>query len=93
MGYSFAPNGDSSDIADMAFSPSGANLLLATGAPYFIQSLTTSTLTPSADYPTGPYPVALAVTADGKYVAGGINPGTGESSTSRRSRSRRRPRR
>jgi hypothetical protein len=77
VAHSFAPNGDSSDIADMTFSPSGANLLLATGAPYFIQSLTTITLTPSADYPTGPYPVAVAVTTDGKYVAGGINTGTG----------------
>jgi hypothetical protein len=78
VGYVFAPNGNSSDIADMTFSPSGANLLLATGAPYFIQSLTASTLTPSFDYPTGPYPVAVAVTADGKHVAGGINTGTGE---------------
>jgi hypothetical protein len=77
VGYSFAPNGDSADIADMAFDPTGDNLLLATGAPYFIQSLTTATLTPSADYPTGPYPVALAVTANGKFVAGGVNTGTG----------------
>jgi hypothetical protein len=78
VGYSFAPNGDSSDVADMAFDPSGTNLLLATGAPYFIQSLTTATLTPSGEYPTGPYPVALAVTANGKFVAGGVNTGTGE---------------
>jgi hypothetical protein len=74
----FAPNGDSSDVADMTFTPTGTNLLLATGAPYFIQSLATSSLTPSAQYPTGPYPVAVAVTANGKYVAGGINTGTGD---------------
>jgi len=72
----FAPN-NSSDVADMTFDPTGANLLLATGAPYFIQSLTTSTLTPSAEYPTGPYPVAVAVTADGKFVAGAKNTNAG----------------
>jgi hypothetical protein len=66
-----------SDVASMTFAPSGANLLLATGAPYFIQSLDTSNLLSSAQYPTGPYPVAVAVTADGKYVAGGIHTGTG----------------
>jgi len=78
VGYVFDPNGGSADVADMTFTPDGANLLLATGAPYFIQSLTTSTLTPSADYPTGPYPLAVAVTANGKFVAGGVNTGTGE---------------
>jgi hypothetical protein len=72
----FAPN-NSSDVADMTFDPTGANLLLAAGAPYFIQSLTTSTLTPSAEYPTGPYPVAVAVTADGKFVAGAKNTNAG----------------
>ena len=92
VGYVFAPNGDSSDVADMTFDPSGSNLLLATGAPYFIQALTTSTLTPSAEYPTGPYPIAVAVTANGKYVAGGINTGTGEGSDVSSTRSaRRRP--
>src|SRR5205085_5056383 len=61
-----------SDVASMTFSPSGAHLLLVTGAPYFIQSPNTSNLLSSAQYPTGPYPVAVAVTGDGKYVAGGI---------------------
>lgn len=66
-----------SDVASMAFDPTGAHLLLATGAPYFIQSLTTSNLLSSAQYPTGPYPDAVAVTADGKFVAGGIDTNTG----------------
>jgi hypothetical protein len=74
---SFAPN-NSAFTDDMTFDPSGAHLLLATGAPYYIQSLTTNTLLSNAEYPTGPYPVAVAVTADGNYVAGGINTGTGE---------------
>jgi len=77
VSYVFDPNGGSSDVSDMTFDPSGANLLLASGAPYFIQSLTTTTLLPSGEYPTGPYPISVAVTADGKYVAGGINTNQG----------------
>jgi hypothetical protein len=65
------------EVASMTFDPSGAKLLLATGAPYYIQSLATNTLLPSGAYPTGPYPVAVAVTANGKYVAGGVHTGTG----------------
>jgi hypothetical protein len=66
------PNGETSFVNDMTFDPSGANLLLAAGAPYFVQSLGTSNLLPSGDYPTGPYPNAVAVTANGKFVAGGV---------------------
>jgi hypothetical protein len=66
-----------SDVASMTFDPSGTRLLLATGAPYYVQSLSTSTLQSAAQYPTGPYPVAVAVTADGKYVAGGIDTNAG----------------
>jgi hypothetical protein len=57
---------------EMTFDPSGAHLLAAESSPAWIQSLTTSTLLPSAQYPTGPYPIAVAVTGDGKYVAGGV---------------------
>jgi hypothetical protein len=71
------PDGGSAQVRDMAFSPTGANLLLACGAPYFIESLTTTTLQSSAEYPTGAYPIAVAATADGKFVAGGINTNLG----------------
>lgn len=66
-----------SDVASMTFDPTGAHLLLATRAPYYIQSLTTSNLLSNAQYPTGPYPDAVAVTGDGKFVAGGIDTNTG----------------
>ena len=66
-----------SDVASMTFDPAGTHLLLATGAPYYIQSLTTTNLLSSAQYPTGPYPDAVAVTADGKFVAGGIDTNAG----------------
>jgi hypothetical protein len=71
------PDGGSAQVRDMTFDPSGANLLLACGAPYYVESLATSTLLSSAEYPTGPYPISVAVTANGKYVAGGINTNSG----------------
>jgi LysM repeat protein len=61
----------------MVFDPSGANLLLTAGAPYYVESLSTSTLLSSGTYPTGPYPTAVAMTTDGNFVAGGIHTNTG----------------
>jgi hypothetical protein len=71
------PDGGSAEVRDMTFDPSGANLLLACGAPYYVESLATSTLLSSAEYPTGPYPISVAVTANGNFVAGGINTNAG----------------
>lgn len=71
------PNGGSAQVRDMTFDPSGANILLACGAPYYVESLATSTLLSSAAYPTGAYPISVAVTADGNYVAGGIDTNAG----------------
>jgi hypothetical protein len=67
------PGGDTAQIADMTFDPSGTNLLLASGAPYFIQSFSVASLTPSAEYPTGPYPTSTQTTTDGDFVAAGIS--------------------
>jgi hypothetical protein len=61
----------------LAVDPAGTNVLLACGYPYHITSLSTSTLLSSATYPTGPYPQAVATTADGNFLAGGVNTGTG----------------
>src|SRR5262249_4669735 len=77
VSYVFDPNGDSSDVNDMTFDPSGSNLLLATGSPYFIQSLATPPRLSSAQYPAGPYPIGVAVTADGNFVAGNIDTNSG----------------
>lgn len=60
-------------IRDMVATPDGKQLLVASGAPYYIESLDTTSLQPSAtQYDTGAYPVAVAVTSDGAYVAGGV---------------------
>jgi hypothetical protein len=71
------PDGGSAQVRDMTFDPSGANLLLACGAPYYVESLATSNLLSSGQYPTGPYPISVAVTANGQFVAGGINTNSG----------------
>jgi hypothetical protein len=65
------PGGDTGSIDDMTFDPTGANLLLAAGAPYYVASLATSTLQSSAEYSIGAYPDSVAVSADGAYVAAG----------------------
>lgn len=62
-------SGPDSTVSDLAFDPSGNNLLLATGSPYFLQEQSTSTYLETFSYPTGPYPNAVAVSSDGNYVA------------------------
>lgn len=69
--------GGTGAVRDMKFDSTGAHLLLATAAPYSVYSVTTSNLLPNAQYPTGPYPHSLAVTGDGKFVAGGISTNNG----------------
>jgi hypothetical protein len=62
------------DLNDMTVTPDGGTLLLAQGAPYVISALTLPGLgTPAGvtQYPTGPYPTAVAVSPDGAKVAGG----------------------
>ena len=71
------PDGGSAQVRDMTFDPTGANLLLACGYPYFVESLSTSTLLSSAVYPTGAYPISVAVTSNGEFVAGGITTNLG----------------
>jgi hypothetical protein len=63
--------GDSGNLQDLAVSPDALNVLMASGAPYFIQSLYTSDLSLAGTYPTGPYPKAVAVSDDGAWVAAG----------------------
>ena len=70
------PDGGSAQVRDMTFDPGGANLLLACGFPYFVESLTTTTLLSSAEYPTGAYPISVAASSNG-FVAGGINTNLG----------------
>jgi DNA-binding beta-propeller fold protein YncE len=58
-------------VQDITFDPSAANVLVACGFPYYVSALSTSNGLSSSTYPTGAYPTAVAVSADGKYVAAG----------------------
>jgi hypothetical protein len=70
--YAFSP-GDSANIKDLRFAPEGTDLFIAAGSPYSVQSFAASDFTLSGSYLTGPYPVALALTSDGAFVAGGAD--------------------
>jgi hypothetical protein len=63
-----------SNLSELAVTPDGTKILLASGSPYHIPELRLSDLEATGlQYPTGPYPVAVDVTAAGSgYVAGGV---------------------
>ncbi len=65
--------GGAGNLRSLAFSPDAQRVLMASGAPYQVQSFLASDLTLAATYPTGPYPIAVAVSSDGAYVAAGAD--------------------
>lgn len=58
---------------DVVATSSGAHLVLASGAPYFLQELALSDLSRTGTYDTGAYPTAVALSPDGAWVAGGVS--------------------
>jgi hypothetical protein len=67
------PGGDASNGQDISFDASGQNVLFASGAPYYVQSLGTQNLMHNGQYTTGAYPSDVAVSPNGGYVAGGTS--------------------
>ncbi|HEX7303674.1 hypothetical protein [Lentzea sp.] len=65
-----------SNLADVEFSKDGSQVHVAGGAPYQIQSYTSDTLAVRGSYNTGPYPVAVATSADSGALAAGVNSDT-----------------
>lgn len=65
-----------SNLADVEFSKDGSQVHVAGGAPYQIQSYTSDTLAVRGSYNTGPYPVAVATSADTGALAAGVNSDT-----------------
>lgn len=65
-------------VNGMTFDGSGTNLLVTAGSPGDVEafSFASSTMASSAEYPTGPYPRAVAISPDGTRVAAGISTGT-----------------
>jgi hypothetical protein len=66
-----------SDIASMALTPDGQDVVLATGAPYYHQVYKVSDLSQDGTYSSGTYPNSVSVSGDGS-VAAGIDAGSNE---------------
>ena len=61
-----------SNLRDLVTTADGTQVFTAAGAPYVIQQYATSDLTTLVkSYPTTPYPDAVALSADGTFLAGG----------------------
>jgi hypothetical protein len=66
---------DQSNIEGLAVSPDGTRVIPASGAPYYFEELSASTLAPDGlRYPGQAYPSAVAVSASG-LLATGLNNG------------------
>jgi WD40 repeat protein len=68
--------GECSNLGQLAISPDGQELYLACAAPYQFLTVATADLSSGDTYPASPYPTAIAVTADGSYIAGATTNGT-----------------
>ncbi|WP_157552448.1 YncE family protein [Micromonospora sp. NRRL B-16802] len=63
-----------SNLRDVALDPTGTTLYTAAGSPYSVQAFPFADITtPSATYPTGPYPNAVELSRDGTKVAAGAD--------------------
>jgi hypothetical protein len=67
---SLSSSSDYGAVADMAVTPNGQDVVLATGYPYDHQILKLSDLTPDGEYASSAYPNAIAIAADGTVAAG-----------------------
>ena len=51
--------------------PDGSDVIGASGYPYYLDALKVADLSGDVQYVTGPYPVAVTVSSDSKFVLGG----------------------
>jgi hypothetical protein len=70
LGSAFSP-GTAGAINDIAVTPNGADLLIASGSPDELQAFALPGLTADGVYPTDDYPNSVAVSADGSLIASG----------------------
>ncbi|MFJ6012502.1 Ig-like domain repeat protein [Streptomyces sp. NPDC092952] len=61
---------DGSNLRDLALTPDGSQVVVASGYPYNHQSYKTSDLTPGIAYPSNSYPNAVDIAPDGTVAAG-----------------------
>ncbi len=57
-------------IADMAITPDGQDVVVASGSPYYQQVFKLSDLSPDGQYTTDSYPNSVAIAPDGTVAAG-----------------------
>ncbi|MFG3138962.1 YncE family protein [Streptomyces sp. NPDC048211] len=61
---------DGSNLGDLALTPDGTQVVVASGAPYKHQAYRTSDLTPADAYTSNAYPNAVDIAPDGTVAAG-----------------------
>lgn len=61
---------DAGNLSDLALSPDGSRLVVASGSPYRHQTYGTSDLKPGIAYPSQTYPNAVDIAPDGTVAAG-----------------------
>ena len=61
---------DGGSVDQLAITPDGSQVIVPSGAPYYHPALRTSDLVEVHQYPTAPYPNAVAIRDDGLVVAG-----------------------
>ncbi|MFD7065885.1 YncE family protein [Streptomyces sp. NPDC059913] len=61
---------DGSNLRDLALTPDGSQVVVASGYPYNHQSYKTADLTPGIAYPSNSYPNAVDIAPDGTVAAG-----------------------
>ncbi|MEE1773600.1 Ig-like domain repeat protein [Streptomyces sp. JV185] len=61
---------DGSNLRDLALTPDGSQVVVASGAPYRHQAYRTSDLTTSTSYPSDAYPNAVDIAPNGTVAAG-----------------------
>ncbi len=65
--------GDSENLQNVALVAGVRQILTASGFPYHVSAFRLDDLTDAGTYQTGPYPVAVAVTGDERFVAAGVD--------------------
>jgi hypothetical protein len=64
---------DSANLQELTITPDGRQLLMASGYPYYVAVFSIPGLLEVQEYETGPYPVAVDVSPDGRFVAAGVS--------------------
>jgi hypothetical protein len=65
---------DGGSVRQLGVTPDGSQVIVPSGAPYYHPALNATDLTEMHQYPTAPYPNAVAIRDDGLVIAGTDSP-------------------